>query len=246
MREYFQWEDEVKKAVRKFIKKVLKEMTVEEFKQEPAYVAALFGRLKGTAYSGKYGHIKFKTTIISDRGPNSAEKKYGVDFVIRVILKMEDIIQKKAVIGQAKKGNVDDLNRSEKERLINQIRKMKRITSSPLYLSLPKTNKEKPRFYSSNKILKGEKPKGFDFEEYIIQRLLTCIDGDTNEYFYEAIGESSLYLLEIIAEKEMEKVRKKRKKHRPSNNRENLFHRPRTREEMMDMLRRREMLIELV
>ncbi|TOL41911.1 hypothetical protein CGH98_23975, partial [Vibrio parahaemolyticus] len=53
------------------------------YQQEPAYVDALIGRLDGTLYLGDdQGFIRFKPTVVTDRGPASAESLYGADFAI--------------------------------------------------------------------------------------------------------------------------------------------------------------------
>ncbi len=77
MREYFQWHEDVKEAVRKHIKKAY-DISIDSFYQEPAYTAAFLGRLKGIAYDGNYGRVEFYSTIVADRS-HPAEKKWGAD-----------------------------------------------------------------------------------------------------------------------------------------------------------------------
>lgn len=199
MREYFQWHEDVKEAVRKHIKKAYN-IRLDSYFQEPAYTAAFLGRLEGTAYDGKYGKVEFYSTIVADRGPKSAEKKWGTDFAIIAVLEQGSKRIKKAIIGQAKKGNIDSFSNSQERDLLDDIRKMKNATSAPKVLEIPDFEGETPTIRSGNAILNQEPPYiRIKFENYIIGRVMICFEGDIRPEFVDYVRESKLSRLEIIA-----------------------------------------------
>lgn len=199
MREYFQWHEDVKEAVSKHIKKAYN-ISLNSFYQEPAYTAAFLGRLEGIAYDGNYGRVEFYTTIVTDHGQNSAEKKSGADFAITAVLEQGNKHLKKAILGQAKKGNIDSFSNSQKRDLLEQIRKMKNVTSAPKVLEIPDFEGGTPTIRSGNAILNSEPPYiRMRFEKYIIGRVMICFEGDIRPEFVAAVRESKLSRLEIIA-----------------------------------------------
>lgn len=199
MREYLKWPKEIKEAVREHIKKAYN-ISSDSFNQESAYTNAFLGRLKGVAYEGIYGKVEFYPTIVADRGPSSAEKKWGADFAITAILEQGSKRYKKAILGQAKKGSIDSFTAKEKRNLLEQIRKMKSATSAPKVLEIPDLKRGTPTILSGNSILKGKPPYvRMKFENYILGRVMICFEGDLRPYFVDAVRESKLSRLEIIA-----------------------------------------------
>lgn len=198
MREYFQWHGDVKEAVRIHIKKAY-DISLDSFYQEPAYIAAFLGRLEGTAYDGKYGKVEFYPTIVTDRGPKSAEKKWGTDFAIIAVLEQDNKRIEKAIIGQAKKGDIDSFSNSQERDLLEDIRKMKSATSAPKVLEIPDFEGGTPTIRSGNAILNREPPYiRMKFENYITGRVMICFEGDIRMEFVNAVRQSKLLRLEII------------------------------------------------
>ncbi|GFO97862.1 hypothetical protein ig2599ANME_2073 [groundwater metagenome] len=199
MRKYFKWQEEVKEAVREHIKKAY-DISRDSFYQESAYTNAFFGRLKGIAYDGIYGKVEFYPTIVADRGPKSAEKKWGADFAITAVIEQDKKRLKKAILGQAKKGNIDSFSYSKKRNLLEQIRKIKNVTSAPKVLEIPDFEGGIPMIRSGNSILNKEPPYiRMKFDDYIIGRVMICFEGDIRPEFVDAVRESRLSRLEIIA-----------------------------------------------
>jgi hypothetical protein len=67
--------NEVIDAVKKHITNSFSALDPQSFSQEPAYVAALMGRLVGTAWENDEGaFVKIKTTVVNDHGSGAAEK----------------------------------------------------------------------------------------------------------------------------------------------------------------------------
>jgi hypothetical protein len=140
----FELPDEIRWAVRKYIDDKWSRLRVAGYEQEPAYVAALIARLDGVAYDGPLGRIEFFGTIVADRGPNSAERKWGADFSITGNLKRGNYGIKKAVLGQAKKGQVEQLRVAEQTHLDEQIQSMLKATSSCVVLETPSEDNQPP------------------------------------------------------------------------------------------------------
>jgi hypothetical protein len=59
--------------MRRHVEHAVARLDPVRYSQEPAYVAALLARLDGVVYEGSAGRIEIRSTIVADRGPNSAE-----------------------------------------------------------------------------------------------------------------------------------------------------------------------------
>lgn len=199
MRKYYKWHPDVRDAVRGFVRKALGRVELNRYKQEPTLVVAMLSRLDGIAYEGKYGKVKFRPTIATDRARGSAESKWGADFALTTILEQNGRQSRKAILVQSKLGQINRLSRKEKDRLLDQISKMKTATSAPKVMEISKKHGKLPVIYSGNKIFSGEKYSGFEFDGYIIRYVLTCIDGDIRPEFVSAVQDSSLSRLQVIA-----------------------------------------------
>lgn len=175
-------------------------MVPERYKQEPNYTAALLARLDGVAYSGKYGKVVFTATVFNDRGPNSAEKKYGADHAITAIVTDGQTTITKAILVQAKLGCIDDLARKEKESLRKQIKKMKGVVPAPKVMEIPISDgKRYPAVISGNRILEGNGYRPMQLPEYFVARIITTLDGCTDPGVVAAVKDSSLSKLNVHA-----------------------------------------------
>jgi hypothetical protein len=72
-------------------------------------VAALFARLVAVVYRGSNFTLELKSTVVCDRGPNSAESKWGADFGIVASMVSKEETAEKGVLGQAKGGSLIEL-----------------------------------------------------------------------------------------------------------------------------------------
>lgn len=79
------------------------------FEQEPAYTAALLGRLTGSVYHGPDGFVLFETTNVNSIGPGAAERWSGADFAITARIRQGSLAIDKAILAQAKRGALEDL-----------------------------------------------------------------------------------------------------------------------------------------
>ena len=197
------------------------------YKQEPAYVTALFARLDGVVYRGRDLTLEFKSTIISDRAPGSAESVWGADFAIVASIRDEYNEVEKGVLGQAKRGSLDQLSRGDSSNFIRQVAKMNNATKAIVGLETPGGTVvmptirilEIPRMigdiplYSSVRhydyVLKShnnDEPAVFvgpaqPLAKYLGAELVRCLHGDTSEGFVKGLDNSDLSTLRIKARK---------------------------------------------
>ncbi len=188
-------------AVTRYIQNAFSELDPESFSQEPAYVAALMGRLRGVAWEDDDGAlVKFKTTVVDDRGPKSAESRFGADFVISLEMTGRNYNVSKAVFGQGKRGKIENLRASEKLRLDEQCSKMLKYTKEYLILETPMISGAPPmvRLRSDSEIT----PSGqqISLQNYIVEMFIACKHGDKRSSFVSAVQKSNLSQLSIIVE----------------------------------------------
>ena len=200
VRHTFKFPNRVQAAVREHVQRAVAGVPRAQFRQEPAYIAALLTRLAGVAYRGPDGLVTFSATNVDSVGPGAAESWSGADLAITAIIEQNGRTLRKAILSQAKLGGFDQLSRTEQERLIEQIRHMRRWTRSPkVMLVYELGGRREPRMASGNGILTGRYFKGLSLPDYFVARVLTTLDGDTRSHFVEAVQDSSLRQLQVEA-----------------------------------------------
>jgi hypothetical protein len=85
----------------------------------------------GTAYTGPDGSVVFTTTNVDSIGRGAAERWSGADLAITAEITRGNLTVRKAILAQAKLGELDDLPSSERGRLVGQVVEMRRFTRSP-------------------------------------------------------------------------------------------------------------------
>lgn len=193
--------NEVVQAIERYVSRSFMDLDPKSFGQEPAYISALMGRLIGTAWEDDDGaYVKFKTTVVNDRGRNSAESRYGADFAITLELNGPDTFSKKAILGQGKRGSLERLSQNEKSRLISQCSMMAKHTHHYLLLETPADENRMP----SIRIGRGQNNIRFEQQQsltdYIVNQFIRCHHGDTRDNFVAAVQDSGLNCLEILVE----------------------------------------------
>jgi hypothetical protein len=187
-------------AVREYVRIAATKTQPSRFSQEHAYLNALLASLQGIVYNEKDGFVEFSVTSINDKGKGAAEHWSGIDCVITANIKDENNQIDKAIIFQAKRGEIQSLRNSERLRLNGQIRDMKKLSRSPKIIELPYEDSNLiPTVISANRVLSGKTYKQTPLPDYFIQRVLTTFDGDTRPDFVNAVQESSLLRLKLIA-----------------------------------------------
>lgn len=202
MRHAFAFPQEVRDAVRSHVRRAYRDVSPERYKQEPVWVSAVASRLEGTAYDGDHGTVVFTSTVLDDRGRNSAESRYGADLAITADISDGAREIRKAILVQAKLGRVWDLDASKLDHLQEQIRKMQQLTRFPKVLEIPAEDGVRiPRMLSGNRVAAGEPSSGVPLEDYFTRRVLTTLDGDTRPSFVDAVQDSSLSRIHVRAER---------------------------------------------
>ena len=193
----------LKKEVKAYIDEKIRNIDPNRYKQEPIYVTALLKELEGIAHESKKGIIKFRATVVDDRGTNSAEKLYGADFAITADISDTSQQVIKAIVVQAKRGAISDMSPSKKNDLKDTIRKMRSELKykNPKIMEIIETKPyREPRILSGFKVLTDESYKSETFSDYIINRVLTTLDGNTDLRFVRRVQDSSLSQLHTLAE----------------------------------------------
>lgn len=196
----FKFPREVVEAIKCHVRSAVEALSPERYRQEPNYTAALLGRLEGVAYEGGHGKVIFSATVFDDRGPNSAESKYGADHAITATISDGTTTITKAILVQAKLGHVSDLSDRDQAFLRNQIEKMKSVVTSPKVMEIPESNgKRYPAIISGNRVLEGGGYTAMQLPEYFVARVTTTLDGCTNPEVVAAVTDSRLSRLNLHA-----------------------------------------------
>lgn len=200
MRHSFSFPVQIRDAVRAYVQQAIDGLRPEGFEQEPAYTAALLGRLAGVAYEGPDGSVVLKTTNVNSIGRGAAERWSGADLAITADIQQGDLRVTKAILVQAKLGGLRNLPPSEHKRLIGQIHDMRRHTRSPKVLLIREIDGRREPEVASGVRIAGELPtRPMALPDYVVRRILTTLDGDTRPIFVDAVQDSSLARLHVFA-----------------------------------------------
>jgi hypothetical protein len=200
MRHAFSFPIEIRQAVKDHVSLAVRTVSGARFKQEPTYVAALMGRLIGVVYDGPEGFVELKPMVVDSIAPGAAENWSGADFAITAEIRNPRFFVSKAILAQAKLGALDDLAKSERGRLIEQIGKMRKFTRAPKTMLIRELDgRYEPEIASGLRIASGLDTKPLGLGDYLVRRVLTTLDGDTRPQFVAAVQESSLSQLRVLA-----------------------------------------------
>jgi hypothetical protein len=191
----FEWPSQIQEAIQKHVAEAISRVSPKRYEQEAAYVAALIARLDGVAYEGSAGRVEFIGTVVTDRGPNSAESRWGADFAITASLTQGERTSHKAVLGQAKRGTIKNLSQREQARLEQQCDLMKSTTSSCLILETPHIALEDYLDTPTVRMLGDE--DSMTFADYITDHLIVCTHGDRRPDFVIRASNSRLNSLYV-------------------------------------------------
>ena len=202
-RHSFKYSKEFLSELREKIQNAFFDLQPERFGQEPKYTSALLGRLHGIEVRSRYGeYVRIEATDIDDRGAGSAESRYGADFAITATVGDSNQKIRKAILVQVKNQSIDTLPPSQEKDLKEQIKKMKTVVSSPKVAGIRRSRGSAILEVSSgNKVLYGEEYTKSDFPAYFNQRVITTLDGTTDETIVEALQESDLRKLDVLINK---------------------------------------------
>src|SRR5580698_7134236 len=126
-------------ALSRHVSQAIKRMDPVRYTQEPAYVAALFGKLDAVVYHDAGLMVELRSTIVGDRGRKSAESRWGADFCLVASISGPKEKQEKAVLGQAKRGSLIDLATADAGDFREQALKMSVAKQAIVGLEVPET-----------------------------------------------------------------------------------------------------------
>jgi hypothetical protein len=200
MRHAFSFPAHIRDAVRAHVQEAVAGVSPQRFRQEPAYSAALLARLAGIAYHGPDGSVVFTTTNVDSIGRGTAESWSGADLAITAEISRGNLTVRKAILAQAKLGELDDLSSRERGRLVGQIVEMRRFTRSPKVILIRELGDvREPLVASGIRIAGNLRTQSLTLPDYFVRRLLTTLDGDTRPRFVDAVQESRLKQLRVLA-----------------------------------------------
>ena len=189
---------DILKKVNGYVSKAVSRLERKRFEQESAYVNAFLGRLDGEInLGGNNGVIEIRATIVADRGPGAAEQKFGADFAL--VFKSNGTAQKisKAIIAQAKNGNLEKLLSVEKTRLMTQCEKMAAVTKHYFVLEVPSAYAVIPSIRLGTYKNKQWSSTQIPFDEYLVDHIISCTHGDRRTEFIKDVGDSKLPTLGV-------------------------------------------------
>jgi hypothetical protein len=190
-RHTFRIPEAMRDAVQRYVERAISGVAPTRYRQEPQYLTAVAHALDGIAYEGEHGKVVFTSTIFDDRGANSAEKRLGADLAITAVIDSQGDRVRKAIIFQAKLGDLHDISPSKAKELRSQVKKMIDHTRSPKIIEIPSLNGERSlRVHSGRRYHSGATTRAVPFPEYVTSRVLTTLDGDTREAFIDAVQNS--------------------------------------------------------
>lgn len=200
MRHAFRFPRHIRRAVRNHVERAIQDLDPQRYRQEPAYTAALAGRLEGTAYEDDDGFVVFRSTVIADRGRGAAEFWSGTDLVITSVISDGVKTIQKAILIQSKLGRIEDLKQAEQDRLYGQIKDMQRLTRAPKIMEIVNDGGIRtPRIVSGNRFLNDQPYRSYDLSSYMTSRVLTTFDGDTRPDFVQSVQDSTLTQVQLLA-----------------------------------------------
>lgn len=211
------------RALSNYVAKAVSRLDPARYRQEAAYVAALFARLDGVVYSKPNLSIEIRSTVVADRGPGSAESEWGADFGVVARVAAGTEVTEKGVLGQAKRGSLLHLGRNEGELFRQQAIKMTAATDAILGLEVPNERFQAPtvrlleiptmyhdlpirrtfrRLPFTVKAPAAEQPpvylsEAIPIAKYLYGELIRCLHGDKNERFIRGLEDSNLSRLEL-------------------------------------------------
>ena len=203
-RHCFKYSREFLDELREKIENAFKNIEPERFRQEPNYTSALLGRLHGIEVQSSLGeYARIQATDIDAIGPGSAEHRYGADFAITATVGDSSRRVRKVILVQVKNQPIDSLQPGQLNALKKQIGKMQNVVASPKVAGIRRApGRAMLEVSSGNKVMAEETYMKSDFPAYFNQRVITTLDGTTDQDTVDALQESDLRKLDVFVERE--------------------------------------------
>lgn len=192
----FDLHPDIKAALAKHIEHAIDRVNPQRYRQEPHYINALISKLDAKVYEGPHGYLELRGTSVDDHGPGAAERESGADFAITAIVGFGTSQLKKAVLGQAKRGRIEQLTRAESGRLTDQIEKLKLRTKHYVIVETPFAAGQTVAVRRSVPTNPARQHASQTLEDYL-EQLIRCSHGDRRRAFVDAVQDSSLPELKV-------------------------------------------------
>jgi len=185
--------EEVRRQFRLQVNAACHQLSRSSFQQEPAYVAALMGKLAGMQI--QIGSSWLATTVVNDRGARSAESEFGADFAI--VFESTSGISK-AVLGQAKGSGIDELRHAERKNFLRQCGLIAQKTRHFVGLEVPTAPNTMPIIRKGVSGPPVSIEAGRPLDDYLTDVFIACQHGDRRSSFVQAVKTSDLLQLRIM------------------------------------------------
>jgi hypothetical protein len=185
--------EELRRHFRLQVESACRQLPRASFRQEPAYVAALMGKLTGMQIHA--GTSWLKTMVVNDRGAHSAESEFGADFAF--IFESTSGISK-AVLGQAKGADIDTLRPAEQQNFLRQCRLIATRTNHFVGLEAPTGRNTMPVIRQGIPGPPVSIQAGRRLDDYLAHIFIACQHGDRRNNFVQAVMSSDLLQLRVI------------------------------------------------
>jgi hypothetical protein len=188
---------DVKAALNRHIDTAMARMQQPKYRQEPNFMVTLIGKLDGVVYDGAHGRLELVGVPVDDRGRGAAESTSGADFALTAVVTIDGVSTTKAVLGQAKGGDVDHLSAVERHRLNGQVRKMRERTKHYVVVETPTAPTETVAVRRSKLSDPQFRHARQTLADYL-ELMIACRHGDTRKGFAAAVmNDSSLARLKV-------------------------------------------------
>lgn len=186
------------KKVSNYVRNAASPLERQRYVQEGAYVPAFLARLEGKIDLGtNNGTIELRATVVADKGPGAAERKFGADFAL--VFKSNGGPQNinKAIIAQAKNGHIESMSRGEVSRLRDQCKHMASATEHYFVLEAPLHDGNIPTVRLGTHKNQSWASASIPFDAYLVDHIISCQHGDRRKTFIDAVGNSRLLTLKV-------------------------------------------------
>lgn len=177
----------------------LKGLDFRKYGEESNYNPALVRSLDGLQYSGENFCVSLNGAAMTSDSKHSAETHVGADLSIGAEIFCGSDSKRKAVLVQAKRRSKMGITK-EKDRLLDQIKKMKTFTSHPKVLIIDEYAGAIPVIQSGATILLGKSPREFQLHRWLARKFVRTFDGDQSPKLFEAVQSADLNHIWVKAE----------------------------------------------
>ena len=169
---------------------------------EPDITAQIVGAIRDRIRAKKIGNVIWNSHILTSRGKDAEEKRYGADLMGILDMELSDRNVKKGFLAQAKKIDPGKISPQEWDRLTDQCKKMINYTCNSFVLVY--SRERGIRMFHADEVLNLKSRNVFDLYDYGIQTFfkhhLKCLIGD------HRLNSTDIKTLDTLAEFSVDNV----------------------------------------